>query len=123
MNHISLIGRIGKELAIEKFGDKSYTKFSLAVSDGKDAQGNDLTDWFECIAWEKKAETLVKYTAKGHQIAVQGKMKTKKVEKDGKSITYYSVNVSDFTFIQPKEQKPEFDTGKKVDISNDDLPF
>lgn len=123
MNHISLIGRIGKELAIEKFGDKAYAKFSLAVSDGKDAQGNDITDWFECIAWEKKAETLVKYCGKGHMLAVQGKMKTKKVEKDGKTITYYSVNVSDFTFIQPKEDKPQFDTGKKQVVQPDDLPF
>ena len=121
MNHISLIGRIGKEIAIEKYGEKSYVKFSLAVSDGKDQQGNDITDWFECIAWEKKAETLAKFTAKGHLLAIEGKLKSKKVEKDGKNTTYYSVNVSDFTFIQPKEEK--FDTGKKVEIPTDDLPF
>jgi len=122
MNHISIIGRLGKEITLEKYQDKSYAKFSLAVSDGKDSQGNEQTDWFECIVWEKRAEALQKYTSKGHLLAVEGKMKTKQVEKDGKKITYYSIQVSDLTFIQPKEE-PKFDTGPKKVVETEDLPF
>lgn len=118
MNHISIIGRITKDIDLAKTNDgKSYARFTIAVNETK-----EIAYFFDCIAWEKKAEVLNQYCAKGHQIAIDGKLTNKPVEKDGKRITYHTIVVSDFTFIQPKDE-PKFDQGPKNVVKDDDLPF
>ncbi len=43
------------------------------------------TDWHHVVAWGKTADILEKYTAKGSEIGVQGKIKTRSyTTEDGK---------------------------------------
>lgn len=69
MNNINLVGRIVQELDLNKHNDKSYVKFTLAVS-----RFNDEVDFIDCIAWEQTAENLVKYMSKGSRIGVEGRL-------------------------------------------------
>ena len=69
MNNINLVGRIVQELDLNKHNDKSYVKFTLAVS-----RYNDEVDFIDCIAWEQTAENLVKYMSKGSRIGVEGRL-------------------------------------------------
>lgn len=46
-----IIGVIGKDAVTKMIGTKEYITFSVAVSNGKDAQGNQReSTWFEVIA-------------------------------------------------------------------------
>jgi single-strand DNA-binding protein len=65
------IGRVGKdpdEVKVSKEG-KPYTRFSLAVD-----QGKNQTMWLQVTAWEKQAEFVEKYVRKGTSVFVQGKL-------------------------------------------------
>ena len=73
INNVTLTGRITKDLELQQSqAGKSYCKFSIAVNGMK----KDETDFLNCIAWEKTAEILCQYSAKGSQIGVTGRIKT-----------------------------------------------
>ena len=75
MNKVLLTGRITHDLEIRKTNtNKSVLSFSLAVDDGKDANGNKKTIFVDVSIWEKGAEFLTQYAGKGVLIAVVGKV-------------------------------------------------
>lgn len=79
MNKVILIGNITKDIELRQSNSgKFVVEFSVAINNGKDQQGNELpADFINCIAWNKTAEILDKYTNKGSKISVEGAMKTK----------------------------------------------
>ena len=81
-NQIQLIGRLGKDPDLQVTGTgKPYTKFSLAVDQGKDANGKDRPAmWLNVTTWDKLAETVEKYAYKGVQVFVQGKLQIRSYE-------------------------------------------
>jgi single-strand DNA-binding protein len=78
MNKIILIGRLVKDPEIRSTATgKKVASFSIAVSDGKDQNGQEITQYFNCTAWEKKAEIVEMYVKKGHKIAIVGKLQNR----------------------------------------------
>ena len=78
MNKIILIGRLVKDPEIRSTATgKKVASFSIAVSDGKDQNGQEITQYFNCTAWEKKAEIVELYVKKGHKIAIVGKLQNR----------------------------------------------
>jgi len=98
-NKVQLIGNLGKnpEVIILDSG-KKLAKFSIATNESyKNAQGEKVTDtqWHNVVAWNKTAEIVEKYLAKGNEVAVEGKLITRSYEdKEGakKYITEVVVN-------------------------------
>ena len=90
-NHISLIGRVGKDPETKQLTNGVVSNFSLATSEKyKDKQGQkqEQTEWHNITAWGKTAETVDKYVKKGDMIGVEGKMTYQKWEdKDGNNRT------------------------------------
>ena len=127
MNHIILIGRIGKDPEIRIVGDTSVTTATLATSEKyKDKQGNkqEKTTWFYLNIWGKPGETFKKYVNKGDKIAINGKMETSQYEKDGEKKVTWFVNVSGFEFLESRKSESEAHTeAPPQNNSNDDLPF
>lgn len=78
MNKVFLIGNITKDIELRQSNSgKFVVEFSVAINNGKDQQGNELpADFINCMAWNKTAEILDKYTNKGSKISVEGAMKT-----------------------------------------------
>ena len=70
-NQCQFIGRLGKDPELNVISNgKPYTKFSLAVDQGKDQQPM----WFNVTTWDKLAETVEMYAHKGMQVFIQGKL-------------------------------------------------
>jgi single-strand DNA-binding protein len=82
---------------------KPYTKFSLAVDQGKDQQGNNQTMWLNVSTWDKLAETVETYAYKGMQVFVQGKLQLRSY-KDKQGIDRQSVDIVAFN-VQLLEKK------------------
>ena len=78
MNKVFLIGRLTKEVELRYTQSQTAcATFDLAISNGKDEQGNDRkADFIRCVIWEKQAENMTKYTHKGSQVAIEGSIKT-----------------------------------------------
>jgi single-strand DNA-binding protein len=81
-NQVQFIGRLGKDPELQVTGTgKPFSKFSLAVDQGKDNQGKDRgAMWLNVTTWDKLAEVVEKYATKGVQVFVQGKLQIRAYE-------------------------------------------
>lgn len=87
-NRVQLIGRLGAKAEIKRFDDgKIKASLSLATNDFyKNQKGEKVeeTTWHNVIAWGKSAEIIEKYTDKGTEIALDGKLTNRSyTDKDG----------------------------------------
>ena len=125
MNNITLLGRLTKdpELKYSQSG-KAFTKFSIAVTR---EFNRDEADFINCIAWEKRAETICEYLRKGKRIALQGRLSVRQYEKDGETKWITEVIVDKFEFVDSanndKENSKAIEEPEFVDDDNDGFPF
>ena len=129
INNVVLTGRITKDIELRRTtSGKTCTSFTLAVNRNKQE-----TDFINCVAWDKVAELLERYTHKGSQIGVEGRIQTRNYDdKNGKKVHVTEVLVNSISFLEPiKSDTSEFHKGvtntqvsnKSRLESNDDLPF
>ena len=85
MNNVILTGRIAKDLEIRYTQTgKAYCRLTLAVDRGMskekkqeaEAKGQPTADFINCVAWNKLAETINRYSGKGKKILVEGSIQT-----------------------------------------------
>ncbi|MFA9558940.1 single-stranded DNA-binding protein [Evansella sp. AB-rgal1] len=109
LNQITLIGRIAKDPVMQTT-DKgiSVTRLTLAVRRPfRNNDGNYDTDFFNCTAWKKLAETSADYCSKGSLVCVQGRLSTRNYETtDNKKLTMNDIIAETITFLQLKRVQP-----------------
>ena len=129
MNKVILIGRSTKDVELKQTtAGNSVAEFSLAVKRAfKSANGEYESDFFNCVAYSKSAETISRYVKKGDQIAIEGRLQTRNyTNKEGRKINVTEIIVENFEFLQSKKQEeqpaeqPKFE---ELDPFSNDLPF
>jgi single-strand DNA-binding protein len=85
MNTVSLIGNLATEVDLKEVSpaggeSKQVASFLLAVDRGARDGGADFI-WIS--AWDRQAELCAEYLAKGHRVAVDGRLKSRTWEQDG----------------------------------------
>ena len=131
MNNVSLIGNLTKDIELKMTTtNKAISNFTLAVSrKSKNAQGEYETDFINCVAWEKTADLLSRYTKKGSKIGVTGEIRTRNYEdKDGKKVYITEILVNGVTLISKLEKEPtiheeQYTQEPQSYVNEDDLPF
>lgn len=97
-NKVQLIGRLGAPVEIKDFEGKKMARFSLATNEYyRNAKGEKVEDtqWHNVVVWGKLADIAEKYTEKGKEIAIEGKLTNRSYsDKDGnkKYITEVQAN-------------------------------
>ena len=89
------IGRLTRDAELKyTTGGLAISKFSIACNSRakKGDQWIDEASFFEVSVFGKSAETLNQYLTKGKQIAVQGRMKQERWEKDGQNHSKIVIN-------------------------------
>jgi single-strand DNA-binding protein len=130
MQNLTLAGTVGRDAELRQTqGGDPVLSFSLAVDNGKDANGNkrDAT-WFDCSIWGKRATALQGFITKGGKLAVTGRPTAR--EHNGK--VYLGCSVNELTFMgggnrdsQP-QGAPAGGYGQQSPASNDmddEIPF
>ena len=89
LNKVILIGRTTRDVDFRRTSSGTpVATFTLALDNRfvlKD--GKPTTDFINCVAWNKTAETMDKYVKKGMLIAVEGRIQTRNYEnKDGNKV-------------------------------------
>jgi len=87
LNRVELIGRLGQDPEVKevKEGDK-MAAFNVATTEyyrGEDGR-NEVTDWHRVVCFRQAAEFADKYLKKGRLVYIEGKLKTRQWEEDGK---------------------------------------
>jgi len=80
-NRVQLIGHLGMdpEIKVLESGTK-LAKFSLATNDNftnSNGEKVEETEWHNIIAWNKTADLVESYLAKGREVALEGKLSTR----------------------------------------------
>jgi single-strand DNA-binding protein len=82
MNTVSLIGNLATDVELREVGeDKKVASFLLAVSRDRREAGADFV-WV--AAWDRQAELCAEYLAKGRHVAVDGRLRSRTWEQEGK---------------------------------------
>lgn len=85
LNNISVIGRTTREIGEKDYGyttnGKAKLNLSIAVNDGYGE--NKSVSYFDVTYWGKPAEAIKAYITKGKQLAIDGRLKQDRWEKDG----------------------------------------
>jgi len=124
MNVTMLIGRIGKdpELKYSQSGMAICT-FSLATTER--IKGEDKTQWHRCVSFNKTAELIEKYTHKGDQLGIEGKISYGSYDKDGVKVYTTDIIVNRIHFISGKTEQnhtPKQEPDNQG-IPDDDVPW
>lgn len=141
MNRVILIGRLGKDAETKTVGDTTVTRFSVAT-ERRFKKGDDWmseTEWHNVTLW--RSGKLSEYLTKGTLVSVEGRLQTRKYDKDGE--TRYSTEVvaescgllssgsgasrdsggsGDGIVSRPRSSAPRGDFGDGG-ITDDDVPF
>lgn len=125
MNKIIIKGRLAKdpELRTTNSG-KTVCHFDVAVGRNFDYE---TADFFECTAWNNKAEFVYRYFNKGKEILIEGEMQSDKfTDKNGNKRTSWKVIVDRVEFCGNKKEDDNISnsaSSAEFEDFEDDLPF
>lgn len=120
-NKVQLIGHLGAKVEIKNFeSGKAVGRVTLATNEVyKNAKGEKVTEttWHNLVIWGRNAEILEKYTDKGSEIAVEGKLSNRSYsDKNGEKRYITEVVVNEILLMGSGK------SDKKVPAEAD-LPF
>ncbi|HEV8179543.1 MAG TPA: single-stranded DNA-binding protein [Gaiellaceae bacterium] len=82
MNVVTLIGNLATEVELREVGpEKKVASFLLAVDRANRDGGADFVN---VSAWDRQAELCAEYLGKGRRVAVDGRLKSRSWEEEGK---------------------------------------
>ena len=106
MNKVQLMGRLVRDPELKELtSGKKVANFTLAVDYAKDKEGNKLTNFIPCMAWERRGEVIAQYFGKGQRMLVTDGMMMVRNYVDANTQekkTYTYVRVDDFEFVETK---------------------
>ena len=104
INQVNIIGRLTKDVEARAYYDvnnveKSIAKFSIAVND----RSNEKTYYFDCSAFGKLAENIIRYCGKGSLVGISGELIQEIWEdKTAQKRSKVSIRVSECEFLSQK---------------------
>jgi single-strand DNA-binding protein len=105
VNVVSLIGHLATEVELRRVGgDKMVAGFLLAVS--RPGKGSDA-DFVWVNAWDRQAELCAEYLAKGRRVGVDGRLRSRTWEEDGKRRRAVEVVATRVEFLSPPPEEAE----------------
>ena len=134
LNVVCMMGRLCADPVLRSTASgKEVASFRIAVDRGRKDGG---ADFFECVAWEKRADFVCRHFAKGSMIGLTGRLTTRQYEdKDGNKRNATEIVVSEVSFCGSKNEAkysdrasetelPDVAAGEDfVEAAEEDLPF
>lgn len=117
INKVFLCGNITRNPEIRKTANGSAVLgFSIAVNDRiknqQTGQWEDRPNFFDCVMFGPRADSIVHYMTKGMKVAIEGKLRWNQWEKDGVKRSKVDVVIDDIELMQRRSNAdavaPEF---------------
>ena len=107
LNTCTLMGRFTRdpELSTTR-GGKSVTSFTIACErDFRDANGERVTDFIDCVSWNATAEFIARNFSKGKMAVVTGSLQFRDwTDKNGNKRKNAEIQVSNIYFADSKKE-------------------
>ncbi len=107
INNVIIQGRLTDtpETQTKDNSDTKYTRFTLACQRDSD---KEISDFIDCVCFNKTSENLSKYMTKGEKVTVIGNLETSSyVDKNNIKRKGYSVRVSKIYFPDKRKNVPD----------------
>ena len=127
VNKVTLIGNLGRDPELRYTqSNKPVCTLSVATNerwkDRQTGEWKENTEWHKVICWKALAERIAEKCSKGSEVYVEGKLQTRKWEKDGiERYTTEIVAAQVQVLGGQREQQPEQPPEPQDDDSG--LPF
>jgi single-strand DNA-binding protein len=104
VNVVTLIGNLATEVELKEVtGGKHVATFVLAV----DRSSGEGADFLRVTTWERQAETCAQYLSKGRRVALDGRLRSRSWEEEGKRRTAVEVVANRVQFLSgPNDPAP-----------------
>ena len=140
INRVVLVGRLTKDPVLRKTAaGTSITSFTVACNRRFKQEGQPDADFVNCVAWNKVADNVNKYTHKGSLVAVDGRIQTRSYDdQQGKRVYVTEIVAENVQFLDNKNAsnnenhdntvqndtyQNDFARSDTLHIESDDLPF
>jgi len=138
VNKVILLGNLGRDPEIRNLeSGAKLASFSLATNrtfKGQDGKRVDETEWHNIVLWGNLAELAEKFLAKGRQVFIEGRIRTRQWEdKEGQKRYTTEIVGENMTFVGGRDQRDEppppteadtsFSSPENTPEGGDDLPF
>ena len=105
MNNVALIGNLATDVDLKELDEeKKVANFLLAVNRQSKEGG---ADFVRINAWNKQAELCAQYLVKGRRVGVDGYLRSRSWEEDGKRRTAVEVHARSVQFLSPPQELAE----------------
>ena len=106
LNQIVLVGRLVKEVELEKEGDKNVAIMTLAIPRSyKNMDGEYDTDFIDCILLDATAKNTSEYCRKGDVVGIRGRVQSRTIEnEDGTKTNKIEIVAEKVTFLASKKE-------------------
>lgn len=108
LNKVQIIGNLTRDPDLKALpSGQQVCTFSVATNETfiKDGQKQERAEFHNVVVWGKTAENVARYMKKGSQIFIEGKLQTRKWEKDG--VTHYRTEIMALPFGVQFGSKPQ----------------
>lgn len=132
MNKVMLFGRLGRDPEVRAAGDSGGKLCTMSVATTerfKDRTGEwqEGTEWHRVVAFGRTAETCEQYLAKGREILVEGRLRTREWEDQAGAKRYTTeVVAANVTFAGGRnggaEDRAAASRNRAIDL-DDEIPF
>lgn len=118
LNQCTFLGRLTRDPEIRYAGEAQLpiARFTLAVDRRKSRDGEAEADFFQCVAFDKRAEFAEKYLYSGIRVLVSGYMKNNNyTNKAGDKVYGMELQTSHIEFADGKRDGSEADGNQQTD--------
>lgn len=132
INKVVLGGRLTADVELKQTtSGVAVCSFTIAVNRKYQAEGQQQTDFINCVAWRNTAEFISKYFGKGSSICVAGAIQVRTWTDQNNNKRYATeIIVDDAYFVDSKSDNnnaPQYNTPSTPNYEevekDDDLPF
>lgn len=146
VNRVILLGRIGKDPELKYTSNGTpLCRFSMATdeswTDKSSGDRRESVQWHNCVAWNRTAEIVNQYVAKGSLLYVEGSLQTREWDdQQGNKRKTTEIRVTEVTLLGGKngngggsQREPGDDSNvpqsfggvprSEAPASDDDIPF
>ncbi|MHC4647805.1 MAG: single-stranded DNA-binding protein [Planctomycetota bacterium] len=128
LNKVHIIGNLGQDPELnETTSGNKVTNLSVATNRvwfNKDKEKQEEVEWHRVTVFGKQAEACKEYLAKGRQVYVEGRIRTRKWEdKEGKERWTTEIIAENVKFLGGKGGGGGGRSDGPPPVDDDDLPF
>ncbi|KAA6453358.1 single-stranded DNA-binding protein [Bacillus swezeyi] len=116
LNRVILTGRLTEDPVLQYTPNgTAVTSFSLAVKRNfPNQQGENDTDFFNCICWRKTAENVANFMKKGSLVGVDARLQSRNYQNEqGQRVFVVEVNAETVQFLENKNHQRGYNHNSK----------